>query len=150
MKSGTQIGWCYEAGADMSSYKYLVINVQKPEKNGCNIRIYEQNKPTSSAYYNKAIGTNSQVVIDLHDMVRSNKTYDPSHICIVSLYSTTALTIKLEDIYLTNEEPSGINTLSHNSAISRQLYDLQGRPMKEDKGLRKGLYLQDGKKVFIK
>ena len=150
MKSGTQIGWCYEAGADMSNYKYLVVKVQKPEKNGCNIRIYEQNKPTSSAYYNKAISTNSQVVIDLHDMVRSNKTYDPSHICIVSLYSTTALTIKLEDIYLTNEDLTGISTLSQKTAVSSQLYDLQGRPMKENRGVQKGLYLKNGKKVFIK
>ena len=149
MKSGTHIGWCYEASADMSNYNYLVVKVQKPEKNGCNIRVYDQNKPTSSTYYNKAIATDSIVVINLHEMVRSNKTYDPSHICIVSLYSTTALTIKLEDIYLTNEDPTGIQTISSDRIQRNETYDLQGRRMME-KQLRSGLYIKDGKKVFIK
>jgi len=133
----------------MSNYNYLVVKVQKPEKNGCNIRVYDQNKPTSSTYYNKAIATDSLVVINLHEMVRSNKTYDPSHICIVSLYSTTALTIKLEDIYLTNEDPTGIQTISSDRIQRNKTYDLQGRRMME-KQLRSGLYIKDGKKVFIK
>ena len=152
LKASSQIGWCYDNGADMSDYNYLVIKLKQPEKVGCNIRIFSQNDVSSSSYYVKSVNKDSLVVIDLNNMVRSNRRISPSHIGIVSFFSTTVLNIKVEDIYLTNDDPTatGISTVRSHAVTSRQIYDLQGRPMMQGNSLRKGIYLQNGKKILIK
>lgn len=151
VKASSQIGWCYDAGADMSDYDYLVLKLKEPiTKASCSIRIYAQNDATSSSYYTKVVGKNDTIVyIDLNNMVRNNKKIKPTHIGIVSLYNTAASTIKIDDIYLTTSESTGITTIADKKKQSQHVYDLKGRKMPSN-GLRSGLYLKDGKKVFIK
>ena len=151
VKASSQIGWCYDAGADMSDYNYLVLKLKEPiTKASCTFRIYAQNDATSTSYYSKAVGKNdTMVVIDLNNMVRNNKKISPTHIGIISLYNTAANTIKIDDIYLTTDDPTGIETIASDKKQSQAVYDLQGRKMSAN-GLRSGLYLKEGKKVFIK
>ena len=151
VKASSQIGWCYDAGADMSDYNYLVLKLKEPiTKASCSFRIYAQNDATSTSYYSKAVGKNdTMVVIDLNNMVRNNKKISPTHIGIISLYNTAASTIKIDDIYLTTDDPTGIETIASDKKQSQAVYDLQGRKMSAN-GLRSGLYLKEGKKVFIK
>ena len=151
VKASSQIGWCYDAGADMSDYNYLVLKLKEPiTKASCSFRIYAQNDATSTSYYSKAVGKNdTMVVIDLNNMVRNNKKISPTHIGIISLYNTAANTIKIDDIYLTTDDPTGIETIASDKKQSQAVYDLQGRKMSAN-GLRSGLYLKEGKKVFIK
>lgn len=151
VKASSQIGWCYDAGADMSDYNYLVLKLKEPiTKASCSFRIYAQNDATSTSYYSKAVGKNdTMVVIDLNNMVRNNKKISPTHIGIISLYNTAASTIKIDDIYLATDDPTGIETIASDKKQSQAVYDLQGRKMSAN-GLRSGLYLKEGKKVFIK
>ena len=147
MKSASQIGWRYDTGADMSDYNYLVIKLKEPLlKATCSIRLYAQNNTSSSIYYNKVIGKDdTQICIDLNNL----KKIGSNHINIVSFYSNATGTIKIGDIYLSMEEPSGIENVSCDNNKVQVVYDLQGRRM-SGKGLRGGLYLKNGKKVFIK
>ena len=40
MKATSQIGWAYDAGADMSDYKYLVVKLKEPiQKQSCSVRL---------------------------------------------------------------------------------------------------------------
>ena len=82
-------------------------------------------------------------------MVRSGKTIDPSHVCIVSLRATTKGTIHIEDVYLTNEDITGIENISNDKIEKAATYDMSGRQM-HSQSLRPGLYLKDGKKILIK
>ena len=151
VKASSQIGWCYDAGADMSDYNFLVFKLKEPiTKASCSIRIYAQNDVTSTSYYNKAIGKNDTMVyIDLNNMVRNNKKISPTHVGIISLYNTAASTIKIDDIYLTTDDPTGIETIARDKNQAKNVYDLQGRKI-STKDLRSGLYIKEGKKVFIK
>lgn len=149
MTANSHIGWCYDAGADMSAYKYLVFKLKDQQKCGGSIRVYDQNNANSTTFFVKAINTNKLVYIDLTNMVRSGKTIDPSHICIVSLRSTSKGTIHIEDVYLTNEDITGIEAISNDQIETSATYDLLGRQMRS-KSLRPGLYLKDGKKILIK
>jgi hypothetical protein len=89
------------------------------------------------------------VYIDLNDMVRSGRKISPSHICIVSFYSTAVVTLKMEDIYLTNEDITGIEAIRNDAVENAATYDLLGRQVHQ-KNLRPGIYLKDGKKILIK
>ena len=151
VKSSSQIGWRYDAGADMSDYGYIIIKLKEPIlKSSCAIRIYAQNDVSSSNYYNKAIGKNDTlVVINLNNMVRNNKKISPTHISIISLYSTAVSTIKIDNIYLSQEDPTGIETILSNNPKKEVTYDLQGRKVSSH-NLRGGIYIRDGKKVLIK
>ena len=150
MKATSQIGWAYDAGADMSDYKYLVIKLKEPvQKQSCTVRIFAQNDVSSSSYYSKTIGKNDTMVyIDLNDMVRSGRKISPSHVCIVSFYSTAVVTLKMEDIYLTNEDITGIEAIRNDAVENAATYDLLGRQVHQ-KNLRPGIYLKDGKKILI-
>jgi len=150
MKASSQIGWSYNAGADMSDYKYLVIKLKEPvQKQSCSVRIFAQNDATSSSYFSKTIGKDDTMVyIDLDNMVRSGRKISPSHVCIVSFYSTAVVTLKVEDVYLTTEDVTGIKAVN-NDPVDSSTYDLLGRQMPQ-KSLRPGVYLRNGKKIFIK
>ena len=151
MKATSQIGWAYDAGADMSDYKYLVVKLKEPvQKQSCSVRIFAQNDASSSSYFSKTIGKNDTMVyIDLNDMVRSGRKISPSHICIVSFYSTAVVTLKMEDIYLTNEDITGIEAINNDPVENAATYDLLGRQVHQ-KILRPGIYLKGGKKILIK
>ena len=149
MTANSHIGWCYDAGADMSDYKYLVFKLKEQQKCGGSIRVYDQNNANSSTFFVKAFNTNKLVYIDLKNMVRSGKTIDPSHVCIVSLRATTKGTIHIEDVYLTNEDITGIENISNDKIEKTATYDMSGRQM-HSQSLRPGLYLNDGKKILIK
>ena len=129
--------------------RYLVFKLKDQQKCGGSIRVYDQNNANSTTFFVKAINTNKLVYIDLTNMVRSGKTIDPSHVCIVSLRSTSKGTIHIEDVYLTNEDITGIEAFSNDQIETSATYDLLGRQMRSH-SLRPGLYLKDGKKILIK
>ncbi|MBO7137145.1 MAG: hypothetical protein J6V92_01610, partial [Bacteroidaceae bacterium] len=57
--------------------------------------------------------------------------------------------IVIDDVFLSNDsqyDPTGISSLSSESSLNADYYDLNGRRVNE-KALKHGIYIRQGKKV---
>lgn len=96
-------GWNYSAGLDLSSYKYLVAKLANATSGNASFRVFDE-----SSYWTKPtqvdFGSNSQVVVDLANSVKSGTTtkFNPSHIYIVGIWSMGNSPLVISDVYVTN------------------------------------------------
>jgi len=151
LTAGGQAGWVYNAGADMSGYRFLVVKLKEPQECGAQIRIYNKNSINSTSYKD-TINARTTVVIDLHHMVYNAKgaTIDPSKVFIVAIRTSKAGTVAFDDIFLTNDEQYGDAT-AINGSVTRNgspspVFTLDGRHA-DPRSLRPGIYVQDGRKL---
>ena len=145
-----QAGWCYDNGADMSGYKYLVVKLKQKQTSGAAIKIYAGTTASGSTF-SRSIKEDLVVSVDLQNLKYGTKVVNPSHIGIVAFSCSSSGTLHIEDIFLTNDEsydPTGIAELSAVSSQQSTVYDLQGRRLSTLP--RHGLYLRDGKKIMVR
>ena len=147
-----QMGWEYPAGVDMSDYKYLVIKLKQAQNCDAHLNIFTQNSIWSDGFESPAFGSKKQIVINLQAAKTKNGAkLNTKDIRIVAFWGNGGGTIVVDDIYLTNNSdysPTAIETASA-SALADHWYDLQGRRL-PGRPVKGGLYLKNGRKVFIK
>ena len=145
------MGWNYSNPVDFSGSKYLVVKLKEPQTANGEVRLMKKN----SIGYREAIGDNTTIVIDLHNMVYSNAVMDPSAVYKVLFRANQAGTIAVEDVFLSSDDQyaslvtSIRNVDSSSSPFHAPLYSLDGRLVRYD-ALKPGLYIQEGRKVIIR
>ena len=110
-------GWHYgDKYADISSYNYLVVELQEPQNTGAGVCIYSDSEINGRSYLsNFSEGENggTRVVIDLSQGLNANVNngdkvipIDLTSVKIIGIWSHGSSKIKFKDIYLTNERPT--------------------------------------------
>jgi beta-xylosidase len=158
-----QMGWEYPNGADMSGYKYLVIKLAATSSDS-HLNIFTEGSIWSPCCATPDFGSKKQIVLDLStakytsDSAKKGQPLDTKNIRIVSFWGNGSKSIRVSDMYLTNnsdyspEVPTAINTLHLSPLTPHQTYDLMGRQTTSD---RRGLVIvrtADGqvRKIFKK
>ena len=108
-----QLGWVYDNGADMSKYKYLIMNLKKRQTCGGTLNIYTENSIWGDCH-RVEIGAETRIVVNLQtakltDGGNKGKALDPSHVYIVALWGNGNGSIVVENMYLTNNDGSAIS-----------------------------------------
>lgn len=147
-------GWQYPQGADLSGWKYLVVELREAQTRGASFRLFDVNN-----YWDKPamfdFGNDTRLVIDLHQMTNEQgRTLDPSHIYIAGFWTLGGSPIYIKDIFLSDdgETPTAI-LLPTSDQKPQSVYDLQGRKVGTSDRLSllpPGLYIINGKKYVIK
>ena len=161
-----QMGWEYPAGADMSSYKYLVIKLGATSSSS-HLNIFTTGSIWGECHSTADFGQKRQIVVNLqtakytNDTAKKGQPLDTRNIRIVSFWGTGSQSIKVNDIYLTNNEdysPTSVAapTLDDEEALLLMgergegiLFDLQGRPLPETNHLPRGIYIRKGRKILV-
>ena len=147
-----QMGWEYASGADMSDYKYLVIQLAATSSDS-HLNIFTENSIWSDGFESPAFGSNKQIVVNLKTAKTKNGVkLNTKNIRIVAFWGMGNKDIVVDDIYLTNNEdysPTAIkNAVVDVQKTPTVIYDLQGR--KINSPLKKGLYIVNGELRVIK
>jgi beta-xylosidase len=150
-----QMGWEYASGADMSDYKYLVIKLAATSSDS-HLNIFTENSIWSACHSTADFGSKKQIVVNLNTAKytsdnKKGQKLDTKNIRIVAFWGMGNKDIKVEDIYLTNNDdysPTAIKDVNRETITNNLYYDLQGRKVAAP--LKKGLYIVNGNKVAIK
>ncbi len=158
-------GWQYPA-IDLSDYKYLVIELNRPQTVGASFRLFD-----SSDYFGACsmteIGNQTRVVIDLHNQTKykeangvktSYGALNLSHIYKAGFWTYGGGDgVSIRSIFLSNDgvndATTGINNIENKREMnsSNFVYNLQGQVVARDanalNNLPRGIYIVNGKKV---
>ncbi|MDO4994106.1 MAG: hypothetical protein Q4E32_03780 [Bacteroidales bacterium] len=160
------MGWIYPNGADMSAYKYLVVNLKRTQSCDAHINLFPTNNIWGDCYSSPAFGSKKQLVINLQTATytsgnNSGNPIDASNIHIVSLWSNGTGYIYVDDIFLTNNDdytpPTDIEVVNAEAASYVNVFTLSGQRVRSHvaktsavEGLPAGLYLVGNRKVLVK
>jgi hypothetical protein len=155
-------GWWYNNSIDLSNYKYLVVELQKAQTAGAELKLFDENSYWAApAIY--PFGNKLKSVIDLANMTKSvngqTVKCDASNLYIIGFWSFGGSPIKIDRIFLSNDgqNPSGINNLTVNSGENSivDVFSMMGVKVRSKvkyseaiKGLSSGIYIVDGKKIL--
>lgn len=150
--AAAQVGWQYDDNIDMSAYNYLVIKLKEPQTGNVQVRIFKKNNSSFAMGYMEAIGDRTVMAIDLHNMVYSKKTMDPSAIGKVVFHCPKTGSLAIDDVFLSNDEAyavyTGISDVRTTvNTFHAPLYSLDGRLAVPD-AVKPGIYIQAGKKII--
>ena len=112
-----QMGWQYTNGADMSAYKYLVIKLGATSSDS-HLNIFTENSIWSPCCSTPDFGSKKQIVLNLStakytsDSDKKGQALDTKHIRIVSFWGTGSKSIRVDDMYLTNNDDYSRPTVS--------------------------------------
>lgn len=110
-------GWHYgDKYADISSYNYLVVELQEPQTANAGVCIYSDSEITGRSYlssFSEGENGGTRVVIDLSQGLNANVNngdevipIDLTSVKIIGIWSYGSSVIKFDKIYLTNERPT--------------------------------------------
>ena len=150
-----QMGWQYDEGVDMSSYKYLVVKLKTPQNCSAHLNIFPQNSIWGSCYQSEDFGSKTMIVIKMADVAAAQ--IDTKNIHIISFWTNGTGDLVVDDVYLTNnddysKQTTGITTIQR-KIENDVVYNLQGVKVgsrSELKSLPRGIYIIGGKKVVVK
>ena len=150
-----QMGWQYDEGVDMSSYKYLVVKLKTPQNCSAHLNIFPQNSIWGSCYQSEDFGSKTMIVIKMADVAAAQ--IDTKNIHIISFWTNGTGDLVVDDVYLTNnddysKQTTGITTIQR-EIENDVVYNLQGVKVgsrNELKSLPRGIYIIGGKKVVVK
>ncbi len=129
-------GWQYANSVDLSSARYLVVQLRTSPTCNPSFRLFDENNYWSTPYMYD-VGSRRSFKIDLQDMTKSDGTLcDPSHIYIAGFW-TTGGTIYVKDVFLSNDgsTPVGIEEIEESAwicntqVLSTEYYNLDGTLM---------------------
>ena len=160
-----QMGWEYAAGADMSGYKYLVIKLGATSSSS-HLNIFTSGSIWGECHSTADFGQKRQIIVNLqtakytNDTAKKGQPLDTHGIRIVAFWGTGSQSIKVTDIYLTNNDdysPTSVITPmigeEDDSPFAEEtpdalLYDLQGRPQLQTAS--PGIYIHKGRKIRVR
>ena len=153
-------GWKYSAGIDLSSYRYLIAEMEGGNQAAVSFRVFDQdNYWTDPAVAD--FGNEAKAVLDLANLKSdSGRLLDPSHIFIVGFWSLGNTPFRIKKVYL-SDNPDGESALDEitfsPSERSVDVYNIHGMRLRTQvstadavNGLPEGLYIVDGKKIVVK
>ncbi len=144
-------GWRYSKGIDLSDSKYLVLGFYRaPAAKKCHLRIYDTDDYLNP--YADVLLSSESEVIDLTTLKRTDgKALDLSHIYMVGFYLTEKSSLYVTNAYLSNDgvTPTAILSVEDDTDTKDNgvCYDMMGRKTVNP---HNGLYILNGKKVFVK
>ena len=160
-----QIGWEYASGADMSGYKYLVIQLQSASS-GAHLNIFTEGSIWSDCCATPNFGSKKQIVVKLQEAKytsgdKEGQPLDLKNIRIVSFWADNTR-ILLKDMYLTNNDdytrgtPTGLMAIDNGQQTTDDgaVYNLAGQRIFNRQSsivngkLPRGIYIINGKKVL--
>lgn len=123
-------GWQYPRGVDLSTWKYLVVELKRTQSCGASFRLFDVNNYWAQpAMYN--FGSNTRLMVDLQNMKdETGKRLDPSHIYIVGFWSYGSSPIYINKVYLSDDGQTPTEILTPESGeeeVAREYYSLDGR-----------------------
>ena len=129
-------GWEYPEGADLSKWKYLVVELKQTQNCGASFRLFDINNYWTSPY-RVSFGSATKVVIDLHQMkaykddncTQFDHDVDPSHIYIAGIWTTGGSPLYIKDVYLSDDgqTPSAILSVSEQQVLQTECYTVGGQ-----------------------
>ncbi len=151
-----QMGWEYPNGADMSAYKYLVVKLDATSS-GSHLNIFTTSSIWGDCCATGDFGQKKQIVVNLQTAKytsggKTGQALDTKNIRIVAFWGNGSQAIKVNDIYLTNNDdysPTGMEPVHLQPTTDNQIYDLQGRRITTPYP-GKGVYIINGKKHVVK
>lgn len=153
-------GWQYTNGIDLSSCKYIVIEMNKPQNTGASFRLFDEN-----SYWSKPamvdIGSNTTIKIELSKLIKdgTSTALNLSHIYIMGFWSNGGGDISIKDIFLSNDGTSPVTGIEPIVLTDKpvNVYNLSGMLLyskisreEAKKVLKSGVYIIDKKCVVIK
>ncbi len=127
-------GWQYSDAIDISAFNYLVVELSQSQDVGASFRLFDINSYWSNPYM-MDFGSNTRIVIDLHNMTAQNDGHhvDPSHIYIAGFWSYGGKPIYIKNVFLSNDGTNpvtGVEPLTftqESEGGSKEYYTLDGR-----------------------
>ena len=157
MGASGKVGWQYKTGADLSAYKYLVFKLKEPLAADCKVVIKIMDKNNASAIqYKDTINDRTLVSVDLNNMVYNTvgSKVDPTHVSIVLFQFIKKGTLKVEDVFVTNDDaysPTSINAVAQLPRKANiPVYNLQGMKLGTTANWDRmpvGVYVVNGKLI---
>ncbi len=156
-------GWKYDAGIDLSGYKYLVAKLAKTATCAPSFRLFDDNNYWGgAAEYD--FGNSTEMIVPLYNMYKKDTDVklDPSHIYIIGFWSLGNCPIEIEEVYLTNTIDEGsiptdigeIPTRNDDETELVDVYSVMGVLLRSDvvrreatQGLPAGVYVVGHEKV---
>ena len=162
-----QMGWEYQNGADMSGYKYLVINLKKTQSCDAHLNIFTTGSIWGEGYSSSGFGSKKQIVINLSTAKyttdsKKGQPLDTKNVRIVCFWTNGTGDVVVDDMYLTNNEDYTRETTAVGEMILSDeapvdVYTLSGQLVRRAadrrravEGLPSGIYVVGREKVVVK
>jgi len=155
-------GWKYANGLNLSSYKYLVVELAEKQTCGASFRLFDTSNYWTDCYMYD-MGDKLKVAVDLSNLSKSKTPTlkcDPSHLYIIGFWSLGSSPIKIKDIYLSNDGESSVGIPVIDNDNSNELVDvysmvgvkLRSQVQRKNAldGLDRGVYIVGRKCVMVK
>ena len=101
-------GWKYDAGINLSDYKYLVVRLAKAATCSPSFRLFDSNSYwDGAAEYD--FGNSTEMIVPLYNMPKKDTgiKLDPSHIYIIGFWTLGGCPVEIDEIFLTNTIDEG-------------------------------------------
>lgn len=151
-------GWEYDKPIDLSGYRYIVAELEEPETNGVEFRIFDTPSYWDTPYSSKFSG-GKLIVAELDGMMKNLETgivpLDTSRIYRVGFWAYGGKPVRIKHVYATNNNPyAGMADAVVADKMDLPVYDLCGRIVAGSAdgldALAHGVYVSNGKKFAIR
>ena len=156
-----QMGWEYPNGADMSGYKYLVVNLKQTSA-GAHLNLFTDGSIWGNCHATSDFGARKRIVVNLGTAKytsgdKTGQAVDTKNVRIVAFWANSGV-IAVDDMYLTNnddytrEDPTSVSDIAVDVAAPAAVWSASGVRLSS---VRRGLNIirtADGKakKLYVK
>lgn len=153
-------GWEYKGGIDLSGYSTLMLELEKAQKCGAQLRVYDE-----ASYYTEPacceIGDLTRLEIDLKELAKKGADGNPvlldlSHIYRIGFWSFGGSPIVLKSVSLSDGSGDGVSSVCGKEKSLVDVYTLAGVKVRGSvavgqatEGLLPGIYIVGGRKVAV-
>ncbi|MDE6511635.1 MAG: hypothetical protein K2L00_06045, partial [Muribaculaceae bacterium] len=149
-------GWEYNPPIDLSGYKYLVAELNQPEQNGLELRVFDTASYWEQPYCAK-FGGGVIVVSELGGMMKNLQSgivpLDTSEVYRVGFWCYGNSPIHIKHVFATNNNPYENNAVQEVESAYEDgsVYNLQGIRVADSLSelTLPGLYIVKGKKIIL-
>lgn len=148
-------GWEYNPPIDLSGYKYIVAELNEPEQNGLELRVFDTASYWEKSYEGK-FGGNQILIAELDGMMKNLDSgivpLNTSEVYRVGFWCYGGAPIHIKHVFATNNNPYESVSTVESSSLETPVYNLQGIRVAESLAdvSAPGLYITNGKKFQIK
>lgn len=145
-------GWEYNTPIDLSGYKYLVAELNEPESNGLELRVFDTASYWEKSYEGK-FGGGVIVISELDGMMKNLNSgivpLNTSEVYRVGFWCYGGAPIHIKHVFATNNDPYDAVAATESVPACQDVYNLQG--LRVASSLSEvtvpGIYIVNGKKV---
>ncbi len=150
-------GWEYNPPIDLSGYKYIVAELNQPEQNGLELRVFDNASYWEKSYEGKFNGS-PILIAELDGMMKNLPTgiapVNTSEIYRVGFWCYGGAPIYIKQVFATNNNPyeNAVKTVAIENCDTT-VYNLTGAKVADNLAgctLSPGIYLYSGQKIAIR